>query len=151
MSKITTVYDTLLAAILLIFPEKTKLNDPYTLTDNPEHLLRDGYGMRKTATELGIAELCNISDVHGFEVALCREIVRTESQDVPLDVEVKGLLEDAFELRERLYRYDELGISTDITSIDLGGVSGVESFISGKGKFISVVIAFNVQVTENIN
>jgi hypothetical protein len=151
MSKITTVYDTILTALTAIFPEKTRLNDPYTLSDNPEHLLRDGYGLRKGSTEQGISELCSLSEIHGFEVSLCREIVRTESQDVPLDDEVKGLLEDAFELRERVYRYDELGIDTDITNVTLGSVSEVSSFVANKGKFITVSVAFNVQVTENIN
>lgn len=151
MTKITTVYNTLLTAIAAIFPEKTRVNDPYTLTDNPEHLLRDGYGLRKGDTQPADVDLCQFSDLHGFEVALSREVVRAESQDTPLDDEVKGLLEDAFELRERLFRTDELGIPVDITQVSLGSVSAVSQFVTGKGKFISVTVAFNVQVTENFN
>lgn len=151
MSKITTVYDTLLTTIGTIFSEKTRVNNPYSLTDNPEHLLRDGWGLRKTGTDPLPSDLCQWSDGHGFEVALCREIVRGESQDTPLDDEVKALLEDAFEFRERIFRYDELGISTDITQVSLGSVSGVEEFVAGRGKFISVIVAFTVQVTENFN
>jgi len=151
MSKISTVYDTLLTTLATIFSEKTRVNDPYTITDNPEHLIRDGYGLRKSDSFPAESEFCVFNDNHGFEVILTREIVRAESQDTPLDVEVKGLLEDAYELRERLDRYDELGISTDITQITLGGVSAVAPFITGKGKFISVVVAFTVQVTQDFN
>ena len=150
MSKISTVYDTLLTVLSAIFPEKTRLFYPYSLTDNPEHVLRDGYGLIKTSTEPVPSELCRFNDAHGFDVVLTREVVRAESQLTPVDEKVKALLEDAFELRERVYRYDELGIATDITNVSLGSVSAVEEFLTGKSKFISVVVSFVVNVTEDL-
>lgn len=150
MSKITTVYDTLLTVIAAIFPEKTRLFDPYTLTDNPEHICRDGYGVRKGDTSFEAAEFKSFMDAHGFEVVLTREVVRAESQVTPLDDQVKALLEDAFELRERVYRYDELGITTDITAVNLEGVSGVEQFVAGRGKFLSVGVSFRILVQEDL-
>jgi len=151
MSKITTVYDTLLTVIGTIFPEKTRVFDAYSILDNPEHVLRDGYGLRKTGTNFEQAEYCRFTDTHGFEVVLTREVVRGEDQLNPIDTQVKSLLEDAFELRERVYRYDELGITTDITQVQLGDVSGVDRLNVGNGRFITITVSFTVQVSENFN
>lgn len=151
MSKITTVYDTLLTICSTIFSEKTRLFDAYSIGDNPEHIMRDGYGVRKTGSDFERAELCQFSDNHGFEVVLTREVVHGEDQTGPIDDSVKAILEDAFELRERVYRYDEWGIDSTITHADLGSVSGVERVNVGHGRFITVSIAFTVTVTENFN
>lgn len=151
MSKISTVYDTILTALGVIFPEKTRLFDGYVITDNPEHIMRDGYGIRKGATIFQEAELCRFTDAHDFETVLTREVVHGEDQTGPVDDAVKALLEDAFEFRERFYRYDELGIATDITAVTLGSTSPVERVNVGQGKFITVSIAFTVQVTEDFN
>lgn len=151
MSKISTVYDTLLTILSTIFPEKTRLFDAYIITDNPEHIMRDGYGIRKTSTDFSVSEFCRFSDSHGFEIVLTREIVHGEDQTGPIDTVVKALLEDAFEARERVYRPDELGIPTDVTQVDLGSVSSIDRVNVGNGRFVTVSIAFTVQVTEDFN
>lgn len=151
MSKISTVYDTVLTALGTIFSEKTRLLDGYVITDNPEHLMRDGYGIRKTPTNFQETELCRFTDAHDFEVVLTREVVRGEDQLTPVDDSVKALLEDAFEFRERFYRYDELGIPTDITAVNMGSMTPVERVNVGNGRFITVSIAFTVLVTEDFN
>lgn len=151
MSKITTVYDELLTVLSTIFPEKTRIFHAYSLEDNPEHNLRDGYGLIKGSTDRVESEFKSFTDSHGFEVILTREVLRLESDVDPIDDVHRALIEDAFELRERIYRYDKLGLQTEIENTEILTVSGVSLFLANKSKFVSISIAFNILINENFN
>ena len=151
MSKITTVYDELLTILSTIFPEKKRIYNPYSLTDNPQHNLRDSYGLLKTTTDRVDAEFKGFTDSHGFKVVLTKEVVRMESQTDQVDDVHRELIEDAFELRERIYRYDKLGLTSEVVNTEIGSVSGVEQFYNEKAKFVSISIDFNILVNENFN
>ena len=151
MSKITTVYDELLTILAAIFPEKKRIFNPYSLTDNPQHNLRDSYGLLKTTTDRVDAEFKGFTDSHGFKVVLTKEVVRMESQTDQVDDVHRELIEDAFELRERIYRYDKLGLTSEVVNTEIGSVSGVEQFYNEKAKFVSISIDFNILVNENFN
>jgi hypothetical protein len=150
MSKITTVYDGILTSLGTIFSEKTRIFDAYDLPSNPEHVIRDGYGIRKGGTDFGSAEFCSFRDDHGFTIVLTREVIRHDSELTPVDDQVKALLEDAFEVRERFYRFDKLGLPSDIENVTLGSVGAVETFIGGSNKFFSITADFVFQVRENL-
>lgn len=152
MSKITAVYDELLVEIAALFTTKTRIFNPYSLPDNPEHILRDGYGLIKTDTNRVSSEFCGFTDEHGFEVVLTKEVVRTEDQIDPVDDVTRDIIEDAFSLRERIYRYDKLGLQTDIENTEIGSVSGVSYFLgNNKSNFVSISVAFNILINENFN
>lgn len=150
MSNITTVYNQTLSVLATIFSEKTRIFDAYDLPSNPEHVLRDGYGIRIGSTSFGSSEVCSFRDDHGITIVLTREVIRTDSQTTPVDDQVKALLEDAFEVRERFYRYDKLGLTSALENVTLGGVSAVETFIGGSNKFFTVAVDFVFQIRENL-
>lgn len=152
MSKITTVYDEILTQIATLFPAKTRIFNQYSLIDNPEHVLRNGYGLLKIDTNRIASEFCNFTDEHGFEVVLTKELPRTEDQMDPVDDVTRDIIEDAFSLRERIYRYDKLGLQTDIENTEIGSVSGITYFLgNNKSNFISISVAFTISINENFN
>lgn len=148
MSKITTVYDTLLSSLATLFSSKTRIFDAYSLTDNPEHILRDGYGLAYLGNEGLSGEFNSQVDSHTFEIPLTREVVHTEDQVDRFDTQAKGIIEDAYSVRFMLSEYDKLGIPTSIDQIVLGSTTGITRVNVGQSKFITLSISFTVQVTE---
>jgi hypothetical protein len=149
MTTFATVYDTLLTEVQALFMGRTRLFDAYDPANNPEQMLRSGWGLRKTSTDPALREFCSFDMAHGFECVLTQEIVRAETQVSVLDDAVKTLIDDATAVQERVYRFDELGIPADITQVDLGSLSAVEKLLVGNGRFITVSVAFIVHVNEN--
>ncbi|MEM5807968.1 MAG: hypothetical protein QW818_02445 [Candidatus Aenigmatarchaeota archaeon] len=148
-TRITLVYDKLITEISALFPQKRRLLDPYNLTQNPERILADGWGLRKGSVDLALREFNTITDAHNFTFILTSELVRSETQINLVDDVVKSLAEDLFLFRERIYRYDELGITQDVTQIDMGSASGIEEIISGNGRFLTLSVEFTVHITES--
>ena len=149
MSKISTAYDTVLSILDTLYPTKTILFNPYSLSDNPNHIIKDGYGIRKVDTSGITSEMCNYTDSHGFEFVLTREIVRLEPQTEKLDATVKAMLEDMVSFRQRFFNPNLLGIAGTVQDVTLGTASAIDTFIAGKNKFISMSIGFTLQINEN--
>lgn len=150
MSKITTAYNALLTAVGVLFPSKTRIFDPYDLSNNPSHYLRDSWGVKKNGMEAGANEICNITEVHNYSIILVREIVRLEAETTLFDVAYLALEEDVVLLRQRLFSVDQILVGSSIRSIDLSTVSGVEINYFEKGIFISMEVNFNISITEEL-
>lgn len=152
MTKITTVYDQILTTLATIFPDKMRIFDAYSLLDNPSFNLRDSYGLVVQATQASdLSEICSLRDDHTFQLVLTREIIRQDSQITPVDIDVKLLLEDAFTARERLYRYDKIGLMSEIENVTLGQVSPVQRIRVDKGNFFTITVEFTVQIAEDLH
>lgn len=148
MSKITTIYNKLLTELASLYPSRTRIFDAYSLLDNPEHIMRNGYGLTVIDTQILPGEMSSLVQQYALEVVLSTEVVRAESQVATFDTQALALLEDAYALRFRLSEYDRLGLPTDIDAILLSSVSGITRLAVGNGRFITINIGFTIQVTE---
>lgn len=151
MSKISTAYDDIISELDTLFPNKTRLFNSYSITDNPVHIVRDGYGLRYLGANLsGDSEYCkSFNDEHLFEVVFTYEYVRTEQQLTPFDDGNKDLMESAFITRQRLYRPDKLGDALNIEDVVIGSTTGIVEFLVGKNRFISLTVSFTIKIKED--
>lgn len=152
MSNISTIYDTILAAMTALFPTKTRIPNAYSLSDNQSHLLRDGYGVKLNSASSAEGEICGNFNVNrDISIVFTQEIVRGDSEHGQVDTAVKNLAESVVTLQKDFYHADRMGIPSNVSNIELSSISGVEFFISGKNNFISMEISFNFYIRENIS
>ena len=149
MSKISTVYDQLLTTLAALYPNKSRLINAYDPEDNPDGLLRDGYGLKLGDAPIVNDEFCNFSSDRLFSIVLTREVLAI-GEVTPVDAATKLMLEDIYTAQKDFSNADQIGIESSIEKIDLGTSSGVTYFVGEKIKFISMEFSVNIQVTETI-
>lgn len=150
MTKISEVYDAVLNELATLYPSKTKIPNPYSLEDNQQQFLRDGYGLTVEGNSRVEGEFKSISLEYSMTVIVTKEIVRTDSDDQLIDVTTKELLEDIFAGQKRFFQVDELGISDKIRIMDLGSSATYETFVAGNNNFISGSYELLIQIKEDI-
>lgn len=148
MSNITTFYDTLLRASSELFPEKTKIPNPYDLTQNAENFLRDGYGITINGSSPEQGEFKNYEYGVLFSVVFAREVLKTNENTSVIETATKALFEDVHLARKDFYNVDQLGIDDNIQRIDLGASSGVEFILGDRFNFITVEVSFTAYIEE---
>jgi hypothetical protein len=140
----------MLTTLTALFPTKTRIPNPYDLTDNPIILLRDGYGLKLDDEAPARSEFCNFSRNKIFTIVLAREVLKGDMQTTQFDTAVKAMQEDVYELQKDLLNVDQIGIESSIEKIDMGGTSGIVSFIGERSNFIAMEIMFFIQITDNL-
>lgn len=150
MSKISTVYDTLLTLVPSLYSGKTELILPYDLDQNPEHLLRNGWAVRDVATSPLDGSFHTFVDGHGYEIVFTREIVKTIDQVTPLHSAYKLLKEDMVVLRKRLMQPDQLGIEASIERVVLGNTTPPETIFAEQRNFLSLGCNVTFEIRENL-
>ena len=150
MSKITNIYDTILKQLNLLFPNKTRVPNAYSLVDNNKNLLRDGYGLIIGDANYEEHEFCTFVVNRTITVVFTREMFRVDSATKESDDIIKSLLESVYQVQDVFYSYNELGIEEKILKIDIGSVSGIESFMNEKQNFLSMSASFQFFIQEEI-
>lgn len=151
MSKFSTVYDQLRTELATIFPNKTEIPIPESLTQNDDNLLRDGYGLIVGPSTQGIIDTFkDTSTIHSFDIVLTRELIRLEHDTERKHTETKNLIEDLIGLRVSFLNFDQLTIEASIQKIDYNGMSEISFVNSDKFDIISASINFNIEITETI-
>ena len=154
MSKITSIYNTLLALPDLLFTGgnvKTRLIFPYNVDHNPEHLLRNGWTLQDLGQTPVDSELKTQAEATLYQYVLTREVVKTDDQVASVDAQYLKLKEDIQIIRNRLVEPDELGIESTISIIRLQPVSGVEFTIGDQINFMELGTSFSVELRESIS
>jgi hypothetical protein len=150
MSKISTVYDAILAELAALYPEKTRIPYPYSLVDNNARFLSDGFGVTIGPSSFEQFEFCDFMTVRDVSVTVTKEVFRTDSDYAIIDDITKSLLEDIYKVQKLFYSYNELNVPNDIAKVDLGAVSAVEEVVSGKQSFLSMSATFNFFIIEKL-
>jgi len=150
MSKISTVYDTLLAELVALFPDKTQIPNAYAIAENSEIFLRDGWGISVGASNRQPHEFKTLHRERVFTVLLSREVIRTESNADAWNAEVKALLEDINTLYVRIENVDQLDIPDEIEDMLSSVESGVQFVLGEKSDFIYSEAELIVKVRENL-
>ena len=157
MSKITAVYNQIIAKLEELFPQTNDENayfripNPYNLEDNNYNFLRKGWGLKVGTASPTPFEGCNFLFGRTFSVVFTREADHVESENTETDDASLELLEDVQAVQQLFFSYNELGIEAQIASVDLGDATGVESFIADKENFLSMEVTFTFNIVENIS
>lgn len=151
MSKISQITDTILVKLGELFPDKTRIPNAYSLPDNNRHFMVDGYGLKIGSAEFSEFEFCNFVVNRTFTVVFTREMFRVDSDTEATDTIVKELLESVYETQSLFYSYNELGIEASILKVDIGSVSGIETFYNEKQNFLTMSCDFQFQIREEIS
>jgi hypothetical protein len=150
MSKITSVYDALLSELAALYPTKTRIPYPYSLSDNNARFMIDGYGLVIGDSLFEQFEFCNFMTARTVSVVLTKEVIRTDSNYDVVDDIVKAMLENVYEVQKLFYSYNELGVPNDIAKVEIGSVSGVEEVTSGNSRFVSMTAIFQFSILESL-
>jgi len=147
-SKISVTYDAVITMLETLFPNKTRIPNTYSITDNSDLFMRDGYGLRVDGSSFSESEFCNFSRLREFTVTLTRELLRDESDYLPYDVTVKLILEDVYTLQKNFLNANQLGQEASIEKIDFSNTSAIEEFKTDQNNFLSMDVTFPLQVTD---
>jgi hypothetical protein len=148
MSKITTVYNKIIEKLSELYPDKQRIPNAYSLTDNNDNLLRDSFGLKVGSADFEELEFCNFVVNRTFSVVLTREMFRLESSTGEFDDRSVKMLEDVYEVQELFFNYNELGIGDDILRVQIGSASEVTAFNGDKSNFLSMEASFTFSIKE---
>lgn len=151
MSKISTTIDTIICKLGELFPNKSRVPNTYSLVDNNRQFLSDGFGLKVGSAEFSEFEFCNFVVNRTFTVIFTREMYRVDSDADATDAIVKELLESVYDTQSLFYSYNELGIEESILKVDIGSVSGIETFYNEKQNFLTMSCDFQFQIREEIS
>lgn len=151
MSKVSTIYDGILAKMNAIFPAPyTRMVNPYDLADNPIQLMKAGWGVRYDGTNRTPYEICNRRESVNFSLIFSREFLKIESRSTAFDGPSKQLLEDAKTARDAFYARDHIAVA-DIIKLDVTTISGIQTVLGDKFNLLTVECAIVVDYFEPIS
>jgi len=150
MSQITTVAAALISLVGTALPSHKRLQNPYHLEDNPEPLLKQGWGIR---VDEGLNTKRQISQPYflarTFSVVLTREALAVASDPATRETAMLGLLEDLHAL-----------ISTTFTDMTLGGSGfdfrydsdgGYQEVFSEEKPYFYIEAKFVVEYSQSVS
>jgi len=151
MSKITTVYNTILTKVAGLFPSKTKIPLPESLPDNDNNLLRDGYGVMVGASTISALDTFKDSNIsREFTIVFTEELIRTNHDADSRDTVLLSILEDMVTLKQDFLNFDQLGIDSSIEKVTFVGSSGVEYANIDDFSIMTMNITFSIDISEII-
>lgn len=150
MSRVSTVYDTILSVMATLFPNKTRIPNAYNLPNNNELFLRDGWGLRMDSGSQQSSEFCNFRLERGFTIVFTREVLKTDSQTTNEDTAVKALLEDVYTVQKDFLNVDQFGAAASIDFVLIGSSSAVTEFMGEAERFKSIEASFLINITEDL-
>lgn len=151
MSKISTVYDAIISTMGTLFPNKTRIPNPYELTNNSETMLKDSWGVKMSPSGISGIDTFNYHiETREVSIVLCRSVYKLRENPTGLDSPTKSLLEDSKTVCTRFVASDQLGIPDSIGKIDFVSSSGIEFTKADSLENISTEIKFNVDIMEGL-
>ena len=79
MSKISTVYDTILTSVAALFPSKKRIPNAESLGDNLEVFLRNSWALKIDAQTPEDSEFHIMQTIRTFTIIFSKEIIKTDS------------------------------------------------------------------------
>ena len=149
MSKVSTVYSRIVEVLAELYPQHTRIPNPYSIPDNNNNFLKKGYGLKVGDSSFVPFEFCDWMTGRVFSVVFTREIVRLDSDAEKYDDMTPLFLEDVYKVQERFFNYNELGIEAEIAQVELGSVTGLEAFSNGKNNFYQMEASFTFSIKES--
>jgi len=151
MSNVSTIHDTLLSSLASLFSTMTRIPNPYSLEDNQNVLLKSGFGLKMNGTNFADSEFCTYSYTADFGVIFSKEVVMLGNDEDGFDTAVKALLEASNTLQLNWLTNSQIGIESNITQVNFINTSGIDFVVAGKSKFVTIEVAFSIQIRENLS
>jgi hypothetical protein len=150
MSKISSIYNALVSETALLFPLKTRMHNPYELSDNPEIILKDSYGLKVNSATRETVEFCNLYIVREFTLVMVRNFLTNGTKGTAFDDVSKSLLEDQQAFLSMIYSPDELSEQINVDMIEIGTVSGIQFMTANEKKYLLCEITFTITISESV-
>lgn len=147
MSKVSEVYDNMIARLAAVLPQHNRLAIPSVVEVNPEPFLRQGYGVKLGQgrnTERYIDS--HMSTARSLTVVLTREAVMLANDPEGFAAAEKALLEDAVLVQKDFESHETLN-SNFISNTKYVNDSGVDMIASleGSGVFLVCEVTFETE------
>ena len=151
MSKVSSIYDALISSLDTLFPSGSsyqRIYNAYDLTDNPEHVLRKGYGLQFESSTINVTgdEFGSYAKAATITISFAREVIRQKFQVENMDENVKAVMEDVHTITSSWS--DPSNIDENIEDVTPSGDSGVEFVRGEKQNFISVAVTFEIKFKQ---
>jgi hypothetical protein len=150
MSNISDIYARLDAIIVANFSTKTKLKNPYDLTDNDDYLLKNGYAIawgEASDTEQLVRNATTFA--RNIVVRFTKQIFKTEQNTTIKETAEKALFEDELTLISKFA--DDFDLRKYAQQVNFVGDGGIEFVYDDKNNFIYLTVNFEIIYTEFIN
>lgn len=149
-TNVTTVYAGLLTAMAALFTTKKRIPNPYSLVDNDDLFLNNGYGLKVGAGEPQESELHNFVNGYNFSVIFTKQVYKLDQKQVKYDDDAKAILEDGVTLIKDFLNADQAGMIDNVWQIQWIGNSAIEFFRTDKNNFINLEVNFLISISEDI-
>lgn len=150
MSKISTIYDALIARLVAVLPsDYHRLTNPYDIEDNNELYLTKGYGVAVgpgSRTDRLVS--CQKSFERSFSIALTRQITTTDHNISDNEDIQKALLEDHFTVFSDLEK--ETTLSAICIKSEVDGDEGIEFVNLDVSRYYLMQIIVNTEYLEDL-
>lgn len=150
MSKISSVYLGVIDKIKDLYPNKSRLHNPYQLDENPEIARKDAWGLKTESATREDLEYCHLSINRTFTIVFVRQFVTLAGKEDGFDSITALLLEDQQTFCNAFYSTDQIGQMDNIERIDISSISGVNELIGTEKKYLFSEVTFNILINENI-
>lgn len=149
MSNVSTIHASLVASLASLFPSKTVIPNPFSLEDNNQNLLKDGYGYFYGPAGLPDFDL----GIHiqgysrDFNIVMTKNVYRTDISPEPFVTTQLALLEDQNTLVNSFA--DIRNLDQNVVSIEFVSDSGVEFIFADKNNYLALTTTFAVSYRED--
>lgn len=150
VSKVSVIYSAIIDKMEALYPTKIRLHNPYELTENPEIVCKNSWGISVEDASREDVEYCNLSIVRTFKATFLRQFITLASKEDGFDAVTALLLEDQQTFLNAFYSPDEIGQQGIIERIDFTSISGINQLVSGEKKYLFSEVTFNILISEAI-
>lgn len=148
---ISTVYDAIInRAGTTLFPSKQRLHNPYELSDNPELIMKDSWGLKVGSAERIDIEFCNLSVKREYVFILVRQFATVGNKEEAFDIVSKSILEDQQTFMNSFYSPSEIGLPSSIDQIEISNIGGIEFNTADQKKYLFCELTFNITLSEAV-
>lgn len=147
---ISTIYDAIITKVETLFPTKQRLHNPYELSDNPELITKDSWGLKVGSASREEIDFCTLSVSREFTFLLLRQFATVGSKDDAFDAVTKLILEDQQTFLNNIWSTTELSQQAIIDQITIESISGVEFQQSEQKKYLYCEIQFKITTSESL-
>ena len=146
----TTIYNAIVSKAETLFPSKQRMHNPYELSDNPELILRDAWGLKVGSAEFVDIEYCNLSIGREYTFLLTKQFATVGSAKDAFDVTTVAMLEDQQSMLSHLHSQAELGIPNDIDEITISNVGGIDFMVTDQKKYLFLELTFRITLSTAV-
>ena len=147
---ISSTYDAVINKANVLFASKSRLHNPYELSDNPELIMKDTWGVKVNGAERLNIEFCNLSISREYTFILMRQFPTVGAAKDAFDSITKSLLEDQQIFLNNIWSPTELGVQNDIDQININSIGGIEFMTADQKKYLFTELTFTITLSTAV-